>query len=104
MPLVTLNYTGFDAVNYNTLSPNITQIAIPLYATEITFSTNIAAGTWFSPVSISPGNRIGIQLFTLESPGEFSFTTKETWSGEETKIFVLDVSSTGLYFIIRFKG
>ena len=47
---------------------------------------------------------MGIQLFTLKSPGEFSFTTKETWSGEETKIFVLGVSSTGLYFIIRFKG
>ena len=104
MPLVTLNYTGFDAVTYNTLSPNINEIAIPLYAAELTFSTNIATGTWFSPVSTSPGNRIDIQLFTLESPGEFSFTTKETWSGEETKIFVLDVSSTGLYFIIRFKG
>ena len=103
MPLVTLNYTEIDAVTYNTLTPNITEIAIPLYATEITFSTNIAAGTWFSPISTTPGNRIAIQLFTLESPGEFSFTTKETWSGEETKIFALDVSSTGLYLIIRFK-
>ena len=92
-----MNYTGFEGEIDNALSPEINYIEIPLYAAQVTFSTNILSGTWLSPISTIHINSIRMELFTLIYPGKFSFTTKETWNGEETEIFLLNISSKGLY-------
>ena len=97
-PILTLNYTGINAIDYNTLSPNNTSIGIPLYSTNVYLSANIATGTWSPPpppLYDIPGAIISINLFTLISPGKYSFKTQESWNGEEKEVFSVDLTPTG---------
>ncbi|KAI6650359.1 hypothetical protein LOD99_6036 [Oopsacas minuta] len=95
-PMLMLSYTGFDTTNYGTVSPDPISITIPLYSTDVTLITNIESGTWTIPIyPFIPNNTAIIQLFTLESPGRYSFNTNQTWNGEVKEIFAIDISQTG---------
>ena len=95
-PILTLNYIGINAIDYNTLSPNSTSIAIPLYSTDVYLSVNIASGTWSHTLYNSIGSVLSIDLFTLISPGRYIFKTQKSWNGEEREIFSVELTPTGL--------
>ena len=99
-PSFTLSYDKFQATKYDSLSPNIITLTIPLFSIQVLLSTNFENGIWEYPDSrLVASSNITIPIHTLASEGRYTFNTNLTWDRRITEVFILDIVTSGLYFI-----
>ena len=99
-PSFTLSYDGFQVTKYDSLSPDIITLTIPLFSTQVLLSTNFESGIWEYPDSrLVASMNITIPFHTLASGGRYSFNTNLTWNRRITEVFILNISTSGIYFI-----
>ena len=99
-PSLMLSYDGFQAIKYDSLSPDIITLTIPLFSTQVLLSTNFESGIWEYPDSRLVASRnITIPFHTLASGGKYLFNTNLTWDKRIAEVFILNILTSGIYFI-----
>ena len=95
VPSFLLRYTNQDTTSKETYSTQSSRTTIPLFATDVTLSTNFENGVWYYPQRQFEGSTLTLLLFTLSSRGRYTFNTDEVWNRASTDILTLDISTTG---------